>query len=162
MHSSASRATDGTSSVRRACEDPNLRVMSEARNELSASAASSGTVIMGSSPYPCSQGSIANAQAKTVGHAAPLSGCADAWAVPLCCSCFSPQGVRRKRSQRFGHGERGALTDNLHASCGQVLILFRVSIPLVDSTHAPRSVVVSLVKGTTTADREKGPPARRF
>src|SRR5262245_12068404 len=81
MHSSASRATDGTSSVSRACEDPNLRVISEARNELNASAASSGTVIMGSSPYPCSQGLIAHAQAKTVAHAAPLGGCADADAV---------------------------------------------------------------------------------
>jgi len=37
------------SSVKRACEAPNLRVMSEARKEPKASAANSGTVIMRSS-----------------------------------------------------------------------------------------------------------------
>src|SRR5262245_42075670 len=79
MHSSATRATDGTSSVRRAFEVPNLRVMSEARNELSASAASSGTVIIESSPYPCSPGfDCPCASQKRWEHAAPLSGCADA------------------------------------------------------------------------------------
>src|SRR5262249_54950028 len=48
MHSSASRATEGTSSASRACDVPNLRCMSELRNEPRASAASSGTVIMAS------------------------------------------------------------------------------------------------------------------
>ena len=47
MHSSASRATDGISSVKRACDDPKLRFMSVARNEPKASAANSGTVIIG-------------------------------------------------------------------------------------------------------------------
>lgn len=46
MHSSASRAKDGTSSLRRACEDPKLRSMSAARNEANASAVNFGTVIM--------------------------------------------------------------------------------------------------------------------
>src|SRR5262245_32060058 len=46
MHSSARRATDGTTSVRRACDEPNRCFISVARNEPRASAASSGTVIM--------------------------------------------------------------------------------------------------------------------
>src|SRR5262245_17389427 len=46
MHSSASRAMDGTSSVRCAGEDSNLRFISEARKEPKASAVSSGTVII--------------------------------------------------------------------------------------------------------------------
>ena len=40
------RAADGTSSARRACENPNLQFMFEARKEPNASAVSSGTVIM--------------------------------------------------------------------------------------------------------------------
>src|SRR6266567_8228532 len=46
MHSSASRAIDGTNSVKRVCEEPNLVFISQARNEPNASAANSGTVIM--------------------------------------------------------------------------------------------------------------------
>src|SRR4029077_15837822 len=51
MHSSASRARDGTSSVKRACKDPNLRCMSVARNEPNASAVNAGTVIMADSGH---------------------------------------------------------------------------------------------------------------
>src|SRR5262245_27316925 len=51
MHSSAGRAKDGTSSVKRACEDPNLRCMSAARNEPKASAVNAGTVIMADSGH---------------------------------------------------------------------------------------------------------------
>src|SRR5450759_1684060 len=46
MHSRASRAMDGIKSVKRACEEPNARFMSEDKNEPNASAARSGTVIM--------------------------------------------------------------------------------------------------------------------
>src|SRR5215813_4846763 len=46
MHSSASRAANGMSSAKRACEDPNRSFISEARNEPRASAASAGKVIM--------------------------------------------------------------------------------------------------------------------
>src|SRR6516165_6528886 len=46
MHSSASRAANGMSSAKCACEDPNRSFISEARNEPRASAASSGSVIM--------------------------------------------------------------------------------------------------------------------
>src|SRR6266487_422698 len=46
MHSSASRAIDGTNSVKRVCDEPNLVFISQARNEPNASAANSGTVIM--------------------------------------------------------------------------------------------------------------------
>src|SRR6266566_1685847 len=46
MHSSASRAIDGTNSVKRVCEEANLVFISQARNEPNASAANSGTVIM--------------------------------------------------------------------------------------------------------------------
>src|SRR5215510_12911073 len=46
MHSSASRAANGMSSAKRACEDPNRSFISEARNEPRASAASWGSVIM--------------------------------------------------------------------------------------------------------------------
>src|SRR5262245_47981817 len=51
MHSSASRAMDGTSSVRCAGEDSNLRFISDARKEPNASAVSSGTVIIDRSPF---------------------------------------------------------------------------------------------------------------
>src|SRR6476620_4048413 len=47
MHSSASRAMDGTSSANCACEASNRRLISEARKEPKASAANSGTVIIG-------------------------------------------------------------------------------------------------------------------
>src|SRR5262245_58679574 len=46
MHSSASRAANGMSSAKRACEDPNRSFISEARNDPRASAASAGNVIM--------------------------------------------------------------------------------------------------------------------
>src|SRR5665213_964879 len=46
MHSSASRAIVGINSVKRACEEPNARFMSEDKNEPNASAARSGTVII--------------------------------------------------------------------------------------------------------------------
>ena len=45
MHSSASRATEATSSVSPACVAPNRRLMWSARNEPSASDANPGTVI---------------------------------------------------------------------------------------------------------------------
>src|SRR5215831_12344924 len=46
MHSSASRAANGMSSAKRACEAPNRSFISEARSEPRASAASAGSVIM--------------------------------------------------------------------------------------------------------------------
>src|SRR4029453_4546940 len=102
MHSSASRAIDGTSSVRRACEVPNLRIMSEARNELSASAASSGTVIMGSSPLSLQpRVRLPMRKPKTLGHAAPLSGCVDADAVLPLLSHAEVQCKLRPREARI-------------------------------------------------------------
>src|SRR5262249_6323646 len=64
MHSSASRAMDGTSSVRCACEDSNLRFMSEARKEPNASAVSSGTVIIDRSPLAVHLGLVRRDVAK--------------------------------------------------------------------------------------------------
>src|SRR5262249_8962488 len=46
MHSSASRAANGMSSAKRACEEPNRSFISEARKEPRASAANWGNVIM--------------------------------------------------------------------------------------------------------------------
>src|SRR6185437_1642388 len=46
MHSSASRATEGIISVSLACEEPNARCMSVAKNPPNDSAASSGMVII--------------------------------------------------------------------------------------------------------------------
>src|SRR5262249_13956158 len=46
MHSSVSRAANGSNSAKRACELPNRFFISDARNEPKASAASSGNVIM--------------------------------------------------------------------------------------------------------------------
>src|ERR1700730_16773478 len=66
MHSSASRAKDGTSSVKRACEDPNLRCMSAARNEPKASAVNAGTVIM---PDCGHEGAQSGARTLLVTHA---------------------------------------------------------------------------------------------
>jgi hypothetical protein len=49
MHSRASLATEGMSSVKLACVDPNLRLICDERNDPKASDASSGTVIKGNS-----------------------------------------------------------------------------------------------------------------
>src|SRR5262249_34320893 len=66
------RATDGMSSVSGACDDPNLCCMSAARNDPSASAASSGTVIMIAPSQPC--GRIVNG-CEANGNTVRVRGC---------------------------------------------------------------------------------------
>jgi hypothetical protein len=86
---------------------------------------------------------------KTLGHAAPLSGCADADAVlPVAVS-------RDKESNASVLGASATRSENLHPSCGQRLV--EVSIPLLRSTLTPKSAVIRHSRRSA-----KGPPLGAF